>query len=223
MKQPSLAQYWTLRYAAGGGPVTQAISQRIGALCAWLTGGLGCSPSAVTLLGSAVFLAGALAYATLPAGWSAAVACGAMFQLAYGLDCADGQLARATARTSAFGAWLDLACDHVRNVLLACAMAHWLARSGVPLGVTLLVAGTFASGLVLKLHALGVKRSQGEPPAERVASPGRRLVVAGFDTAFVLLVVAALRDAPRALALYATAMGLGYGAIGLSQALRQLR
>jgi phosphatidylglycerophosphate synthase len=49
-------------------------------------------------------------------------------QLAYGLDCADGQVARATRTTSAGGAKLDLICDFLVQVSVLCVMG--IAVSG---------------------------------------------------------------------------------------------
>ena len=45
------------------------------------------------------------------------------WQVAYALDCADGQLARVTGRTSAAGARLDVLCDVAAQIALVTALA----------------------------------------------------------------------------------------------------
>jgi len=220
---PSLPDFWDLRYSAGGGPLTRTLSQRIGALAAWTAGRAGLAPAAVTLTGASVFIAGAAAFAWLPAGWTWTVACAAAFQLAYGLDCADGQLARATGRVSAFGAWLDLACDHVRNAVLAGALAYWLAATrALPLAGAMFIGVALMAGMSLKLHALAALRAGGAGAVPQPQDATRRIASGVLDTPFFLLGFALLREAPPWLALYAGAMGLAYGAVGAAQALRHL-
>lgn len=204
----SLADYWSLRYAAGGHFVTRHASQYAGAACAWLAQGAGLSPSQVTLLGTAAFLAGAVLFATLGDGVAPLLGCLLLFQLGYALDCADGQLARATGRTSAFGAWLDVACDHARNVALGAMVAAWLARrEAAPLGIA---AGVlFACGAAVLLHTAGALRQGAtQPAAPRGAL--RELLTALIDTPTVLLAFALLRPAPVLLGAAAAAIGLAY-------------
>ena len=93
--------------------LTRQFSYRLGAFLAIIASRVGFSPRAVTILsfltgiGGSIFVvshpemplpfAGALLFVTL--------------HLAYGLDCADGMLARATRRTSRSGALLDKSAD----------------------------------------------------------------------------------------------------------------
>jgi phosphatidylglycerophosphate synthase len=66
-------------------------------------------------------------------GWLALVG----WQLAYVLDCADGQVARATGRTSEAGARLDVLCDYAVHCSIVCALVAVVAR-WYPLPVALL-------------------------------------------------------------------------------------
>lgn len=207
MTAPALAEFWSLRHARGGHLVTQHVSQRIGAVCAWGAGRLGLTPSQVTLLGTATFLAAAALFALGPAGAATASACALLFQLGYGLDCADGQLARATGRTSAFGAWLDVACDHVRNIVLAAAIGLWLYRCGI--AAAGLAAVAFASGAAVQLHTATQLKSGPGAPASRRGTIAT-LVTAGMDTATLLLVLAVLRPWPEALGLASAGFGGAY-------------
>lgn len=103
-------------------------------------------PSAITLascavaLGSSAFvvvgsyhsdylpLAGVLAFL----GW----------QLAYVLDCADGQTARATGQSSEAGARLDLLVDFVRESSIICALVSVMSRLSRPPAILVAVACT---------------------------------------------------------------------------------
>lgn len=220
MSAPGFAEFWSLRHAGGGHLLTRHLSQRIGAVCAWAAGRLGLTPSQVTLLGTATFLAGASLFAVGAADLGTAGACAVLFQLGYGLDCADGQLARATGRTSAFGAWLDVACDHVRNIMLATAIGLWLHRC--ELGAAGLVAGVaFAVGAAVQLHTATQLKSGAAAPASRRGTIAT-LVTAALDTATMLLVFAVLRPWPEALALASGSFGAGCFAIAVWLAWRRL-
>lgn len=201
------AEFMTLRYAAGGHPLTRVFSQRLGAAAAYLAQRAGLTPSGVTLLGLATFLLAAFLFASLPSGAGATLACAVLMQLAYALDCADGQLARATGRTSAFGAWLDVACDYARCVALAFAASWFLARQMAP-STAALCSAAFLAGATIQIHTATLLRT-GAAPALPEGRPGRIrwLVTLACDTAVVLLMLALLRGAPALLAAYLVATG----------------
>lgn len=215
------AAFWAMTYSAGGMPLTRHFSQRLGAIAAFGAARAGLSPSAVTLLGLGVFAVAAALLATLPGGWGPALLCLALLQAGYALDCADGQVARATGRTSAHGAWLDVACDYLRNLLLAGALSIWLMRSGLPDVLALGCALGFAGGGVLLLHALTVTRQAQSAGALGAARPLalRELAAAALDTPVVLAVIPLLRGHAWLLAAYLAAMGL----LNLAAAARQAR
>ena len=52
------------------------------------------------------------------------------WQLAYALDCADGQLARVTGQTSPAGARVDVLCDVAAQIALVTALAATASRPG---------------------------------------------------------------------------------------------
>ena len=100
--------------------LTRQVSYRIGSVLALLASRLGLSPHAVTVLSFLTGVGGALAVAAQPqlplplAGAFLFV----MLHLAYGLDCADGVLARATRRTSLSGGLLDKCADLLGSMLI---------------------------------------------------------------------------------------------------------
>ena len=87
------------------------------------------TPNQVSFLGAWVFLGvpAALVGVRTPVGLLVAAL---VLQVAYVLDCADGQLARQTGKTSPVGAHLDFLIDEVKALLLvaACGVRLWLLQ-----------------------------------------------------------------------------------------------
>ena len=105
---------------------------------------LNMSPNAVTLVSFAVGLGAAGAFA---AGYRWALVLGAiLLQLSLVIDCVDGEVARATRRFSALGAWLDASTDRVKEYLAYAGLAIGAAAvAGVniwPLAIIMLVLQT---------------------------------------------------------------------------------
>lgn len=135
---------------------------------------LGVAPFHLTLTGVVVSgLAGALAgLGRFP--WA-----GLAFGLASALDLLDGALARATGRTSRWGALLDSAADRLGEGLLLLGVTVAYARQGSGLGTGLAFAafltGTLVSYLRARSEGLGV------PGADTglLARPERTLLLMG--------------------------------------------
>lgn len=214
----SLSDFATLRYSAGGHPLTKNGSQRLGAMLAWLGLRAGASPSAVTLLGLGTFLVAAIGYAWLPATSTAMLACLALMQLAYGLDCADGQLARATGSTSMWGAWFDVACDYARTIALAAGAQAWLVACNLPFSLAVISTSLFLIGAAVHIHTASTLRGatgSDELRLRGIRQHVRRAITVLIDTATVLLLIGLLRLAPTLLATYLAGMGLLYLAISV--------
>jgi len=138
------------------------------------------SPNAVTLAGVAItFVAAWLAFegrffvAGLVLG-------GASF-----FDLLDGALARATGKTSRFGAILDSACDRISEAALLAGIGLWYASAGdlLALGITFiaLVASFLVSYLRARGEAMGIECTVG-----LCTRPERVIVLAlGLLTGFV--------------------------------------
>jgi hypothetical protein len=115
----------TLRYAdflshkRGGYLMTYHVSQRVGAAFALAAHRAGAAPTALTLINLVISLGtAALTIAVTPAAhaghlpwWPIAIVVLIAWQVAYALDCADGQLARAAGLGSAAGGRVDILCD----------------------------------------------------------------------------------------------------------------
>lgn len=105
---------------------------------------LGLSPNTVTLVSFVVGLAAAGAFA-LGDRW-ALVAGAVLLQASLVVDCVDGEVARATRRFSALGAWLDASTDRVKEYLAYAGLAAGAAAiEGVdiwPLALVMVVLQT---------------------------------------------------------------------------------
>jgi len=88
----------------------------------------GWTPNAVTTLSMAVGVLAAVAFAT---GERAGLVAGAvLLQVAFTLDCVDGQLARYTRTFSRFGAWLDSIFDRGKEYVVYAGLATGAASAG---------------------------------------------------------------------------------------------
>ncbi|MFM8154612.1 MAG: DUF5941 domain-containing protein [Actinomycetes bacterium] len=90
---------------------------------------LGMSPNSITLISFAV---GLLAAGSFALGDRWALVVGAiLLQLSLIIDCVDGEVARATRRFSALGAWLDASTDRVKEYLAYAGLAAGAALHGM--------------------------------------------------------------------------------------------
>jgi phosphatidylglycerophosphate synthase len=153
------------RVNRGGGLFSEMISQRIGAAFALAAHRLGLSPTALTLgnlvLGlatsvAAVALAGRVAADSVPA-WVVGLVALVGWQIAYALDCADGQLARVTGRGSPAGARIDVLCDVAAQIALVTALGATAVaqRPGTPVWLVAAFAGTWMVNLVTSVMQSG--------------------------------------------------------------------
>lgn len=90
---------------------------------------LGLSPNTITVLSFLIGLGAAALFATGQWGW---IVLGAIaLQVSLIVDCVDGEVARATRRFSALGAWLDAATDRVKEFAAYAGLAIGAARQGM--------------------------------------------------------------------------------------------
>ena len=89
------------------------------------------SPNLVTVIS---FIIGIGAAASFAVGERWGLVLGALLlQLSLIVDCVDGEVARATRRFTALGAWLDASTDRVKEFLAYAGLAYGASRSGVSL------------------------------------------------------------------------------------------
>jgi len=185
----------------GGGLFTETVNQRLASYACVLAYRTGAAPTALTLLNlllgliasvAVTLLAPRLAAGTVPA---VAVGLGALvlWQLAYTLDCADGQLARVTGRTSPAGARVDVLCDVALQISLVVAVSSVAdAYHRIPVWLAGAFAGTWLVNLVTSVmqqgaaaQSLVVSRSPGVRAVKLLRDYGAVVTVLALAIAFV--------------------------------------
>ncbi|MCI4063285.1 CDP-alcohol phosphatidyltransferase family protein [Micromonospora sp. R77] len=161
--RPTVADFH--RVNRGGGLFSESVSQWLGAVFALGAQRLGLRPTALTianlLLGLAasvtvVALAGRVAAGSVPA-WVVGLVALLGWQIAYALDCADGQLARVTGQGSAAGARVDVLCDVAAQIALVTALGATAVaqRPTTPTWLVAVFAGTWMVNLVTSVMQAG--------------------------------------------------------------------
>ncbi len=149
----------------GGGLFSEAVSQRLGARISVFAEKHKLAPTVLTVanLGLGCLVSFAVIAAAVPVAegriWAWPVGLLALigWQIAYALDCADGQLARVTGQTSPAGARIDVLCDVAAQIALVSALAA-TAEAQVPETPAWLLAafaGTWMVNLVTSVMQSG--------------------------------------------------------------------
>ncbi|GID97294.1 hypothetical protein Adi01nite_67060 [Amorphoplanes digitatis] len=164
---PTAADYY--RVNRGGGLFSEALSQRLGARISVFAYRHRLAPTVLTVanLGLSclvsfvvVAAAGPVADGRVPA-WPIGLLALVGWQLAYALDCSDGQLARVTGQTSAAGGRVDVLCDVAGQIALVAALSA-VAEAQVPETPAWLLAafaGTWMVNLVTSVMQSGDQAS----------------------------------------------------------------
>jgi phosphatidylglycerophosphate synthase len=157
----------------GGGLFTELVSDRLGSFVAAVAIRKDIHPTTLTLAGLALALTASAAVATRSseahAMWPWGFAAFAGWQLAYVLDCADGQVARATGKQSEFGARIDILVDFSVQSSIVSTFVSIIARwSGLPPVVLAIFATMWFVNIVIFLlgkadgnvgHSFSVKKT----------------------------------------------------------------
>jgi phosphatidylglycerophosphate synthase len=140
-----------------GGLFTTLVSNRLGSPVAAVGISLGVHPSVISL-GNLLLATIASVFVVTRADhaeswWAPGVTAFVLWQLAYVLDCVDGQVARVTGKQSDFGARVDVLVDFSVQISILCAitavMAHFSDVSAVL--VILFATSWFASMITFLL------------------------------------------------------------------------
>jgi phosphatidylglycerophosphate synthase len=161
--RPTAADFY--RTNRGGGLFSEAVSQRLGAALALAGHRLGLSPTALTIANlvvglatsaTVVALAGPVAAGEL-AAWVVGLLALVGWQVAYALDCADGQLARVIGRANPAGARVDVLADVAAQIALVTALSATAVaqRPSTPVWLVAAFAGTWMVNLVTSVMQSG--------------------------------------------------------------------
>lgn len=163
MTPPTVRDFYSMQRQ--GGLASEHISQWLGAVLALAANRRNVSANWLSFAnlvtgvgGSAVVVAfaGAVAQGRLPA-WPVGLVALLTWHLAYGFDCADGQLARRTGTSSAMGARLDVLCDFAVQIGVVSALAATAAAQAtwLPAWVIAVFASTWLVNLFTSVLASG--------------------------------------------------------------------
>ncbi|MEV6966730.1 CDP-alcohol phosphatidyltransferase family protein [Hamadaea sp. NPDC051192] len=153
---PSVRDFYQVN--RGGGLFSEAFSQRLGAATAYAASRAGLRPTTLTLANLLVGLAASVIVVLRADSWSSWIGVLALvgWQVAYVLDCSDGQLARVTGQRSAAGARIDILCDVASQIALVTAIsAVAAARSDAPVWLLTMFAGTWMVNLITSVLQSG--------------------------------------------------------------------
>ncbi|WP_343444387.1 CDP-alcohol phosphatidyltransferase family protein [Micromonospora schwarzwaldensis] len=161
--RPTVADFH--RVNRGGGLFSESISQWIGAAFALAAQRLGLRPTALTLANLVLGLAASVTVVALAddvaagtvGAWVVGLVALVGWQIAYALDCADGQLARVTGQGSAAGARIDVLCDVAAQIALVTAIGAVAVaqRPATPVWLVAAFAGTWMVNLVTSVMQSG--------------------------------------------------------------------
>jgi phosphatidylglycerophosphate synthase len=161
--RPSVTDFH--RVNRGGGLFSESVSQWIGAVFALVAQRLGLRPTVLTItnlvLGLATSLTVVASADRVAAGdtpaWVVGLVALVGWQVAYALDCADGQLARVTGQGSPAGARVDVLCDVAAQIALVTALGATAVaqRPTTPVWLVAVFAGTWMVNLVTSVMQSG--------------------------------------------------------------------
>jgi phosphatidylglycerophosphate synthase len=194
--QPRAGQFWIRRV---NHPFGAVIAMRL------LPGRV--TPNAVTVAGVVVHLFGAVVVGLLapPVPVPVVLVIAFAWQLAFALDCADGQLARARRASSAFGAWFDQLADVVSHAAVFTALTLFVARAlDLDPGFAAAAASIAVSASLLQNFSTWQRLAvvgEGRPVGDRPGLGGRLLYAARhlIDYGLFLFVGSVLLLVPVAL------------------------
>ncbi|GAB4059390.1 CDP-alcohol phosphatidyltransferase family protein [Catellatospora paridis] len=152
--RPRVADFYAVN--RGGGLFSEAFSQRLGAVFALVAARTGLKPTHLTLINLVLGITVSVVLVLRAQDGTSAITplYGLLallgWQVAYSLDCADGQLARVTGQRSPAGARIDILCDVATQILLVTALVS-VARP--PLWLGALFAGSWMVNLVTSVLA----------------------------------------------------------------------
>jgi phosphatidylglycerophosphate synthase len=160
---PTAADFYAVN--RGGGLFSEAISQRIGAYIAVAAHKRRLAPTVLTVtnLGLGCLVSFAVIATAEPVAdgriwaWPIGLLALVGWQIAYALDCADGQLARVTGQASAAGGRIDVLCDVAAQIALVAALAATAKAqvSATPAWLLAAFAGTWMVNLVTSVMQSG--------------------------------------------------------------------
>ncbi|MFF1823065.1 CDP-alcohol phosphatidyltransferase family protein [Kribbella sp. NPDC058245] len=201
--------------SAGTPAYSRFVNRRIGRVFAATAFLAGRTPNQVSITSGLCSLAGIALIATVRPSFGLALAVTALLVLGYGLDSADGQLARLRGGGSPLGEWLDHMIDSVKIVLLHSAVLISFFRFDafsnellllVPLAYVCLSSVLFF-GLIL-IDQLRHRHGDVQKPNQRGDSVLKSLLIAPTDYGVLCLVFLAFGNPSLFVVLYGALLAI---------------
>jgi phosphatidylglycerophosphate synthase len=139
--QISFKKFWERSFAVSCFPPTWHIFQRLGGVLAFIAYKIGLSPNMITLIGGLTGTYAIWQFSVLPLGLLETVHLSLVFSFVYILDCADGQLARATGKTSKLGKWFDIGVDFYLIILFPVGISIFIKSLHIGPNIDWMVMG----------------------------------------------------------------------------------
>ena len=157
----NIKSFWDREFAIPSFLPTWMIFQRLGGLLAYLFIKFRISPNVVTISGAVLGTYSCYCFVSNINTFFVSFKLALFFSFVYILDCTDGQIARATNRTSVFGKYLDLACDFYLNMIfpICCGYYYYMQTNDFILFYPFLLLIIFRNSL---LFIFSVQRSNGK-------------------------------------------------------------
>ena len=195
-------------YRGGGELFTTRVSDPLGSWVAAVAIRFHIHPTVVTITDLGLAIVASTLVITqadhLQSGWAPGLVALLFWQLVYILDCADGQIARATGKTSSFGARVDVLVDFLVQITIVAALMTVLTQRVTP-PVALVVFGSIVWPLGILIFILArndgnkghsFKRGGVVSVVKLIRDNGVRLLVVGlwlfFHPQSIVIPVAAI-------------------------------
>ena len=187
-------------YRSGGGWVTDLLHGHLGDFPAIFAVRKGASPSQVSVVGMLVSILGTVPLVVNSRSWICLVVASISWNLAYVLDCADGQVARVTGKASAAGARVDLMGDYIAHAASLVGVivvfgrggrvgVGWLAAFAITWMLGVFLSALYSgSGVTSAFATIGVSSSSLNPLRtvfRQCVDYGAQLVVVSFAVLLV--------------------------------------
>ena len=154
-------KFWDRSFAVSCFPPTWYIFQRLGGAVAFVAYKSRLSPNIITVLGGLIGSYAIWQFSTLPLGMVETIHLSMIFSFVYILDCTDGQLARATGKTSKSGKWFDIGVDFYLIILFPVGISIFIKNLHIGTNIDWMVIGLIL-GRSMVLIVSSLKRSDGK-------------------------------------------------------------
>jgi phosphatidylglycerophosphate synthase len=194
------------------GPITALFTRRISILVTYMLRNTKVTPNMVTISSLIVFLAGMPFFLFGYDNYIFLVIGVVITQIAYVLDCSDGELARYKKMTSSLGAWLDSLFDRIKEAVVFLTMtlsAYCKYISSFPdRAFLLLIIGFIAFiNVILVGYITDTKIHLGLKKTDSLANIGKKYLFGYVELIVFGVAVAALLDKFEFLLLFFAAAG----------------